>query len=52
VFIEPNREELTGGERILHEKLHNLYSYKYTVTVIKSGRRRWTGHAAHVGDER
>jgi hypothetical protein len=46
----PKRNDITGDWRKLHnEELHNLYSSTHTITIIKSGRTRWVGHAAHMG---
>jgi hypothetical protein len=43
------RDEMTGGWRKLHnEELHNLYSSPSIITMIKSRRMRWTGHAARM----
>jgi hypothetical protein len=40
------REEVTGGQRKLHnEELHNLYSSP-NIGVIKSMRMRWVEHVA------
>jgi hypothetical protein len=48
----PKRDEVTGGWRELHnEELHNLYSLRSTIKMIKS-RRRWVGHVARMGAER
>jgi hypothetical protein len=48
----PNRVELTGGWRKLHnEELHNLYSSPSIITMIKSRRMRWTGHVAQMGEK-
>jgi hypothetical protein len=47
----PNREEVTGGWRRLHnDKLHNLYTSSNIIRVIKERRIRWTGHVAHMGE--
>jgi hypothetical protein len=49
----PNRDEVTGGWRKLHnEELHNLYSSPSTITIIKSRRMRWAGHIARIGAKR
>jgi hypothetical protein len=45
------RNEVTGGWRELHnEKLHNLYSSPSIIRMIKSRRKRWTGHIARMGE--
>ena len=49
----PRREEVKGEWRRLHnEGLNDLYSSPNIVRVIKSRRTRWTGHVAHMGEER
>ena len=49
----PRRNEVTGESRILHnEALNDLYSSPNIVRVIKSGRMRWAGHVARMGEER
>jgi len=49
----PRRDEVTGEWRRLHNKeLSDLYSSPNIVRVIKSGRMRWAGHVARVGEER
>jgi hypothetical protein len=46
----PKRDEVTGGWRKLHnEELHNLYSSRNIIRMIKSRRMRWAGHVARVG---
>jgi hypothetical protein len=39
----PKREDLTGGWRKLHNKVHNLYSSPNSIRVKKSS-MRWVGH--------
>jgi hypothetical protein len=52
IFI-PKREEVVGGWRRLHnEELHNLYGSPNVIRVIKSGRMRWVGHVARLGEMR
>jgi len=47
----PRRDEVTGEWRRLHnEELNNLYSSPNIVRVIKSGRMRWAGHVARMGE--
>ena len=49
----PRRDEVTGEWRRLHnEELNDLYSSPNIVRVIKSGRMRWAGHVARMGEER
>ena len=49
----PERYEVTGVWRKLHnEELNDLYSSPNIVRVIKSGRMRWAGHVARMGEMR
>jgi hypothetical protein len=49
----PNRDKVTGEYRKLHnEELHNLYSSPDIIRQVKSGRMRWAGHVARMGEER
>jgi hypothetical protein len=49
----PERVEVTGEWRKLHnEELHNLYSSPDIIREVKSGRMRWAGHVARMGEER
>jgi hypothetical protein len=49
----PKRDEVTGEWRKLHnEELHNLYLSPDIIRQVKSGRMRWTGHVACMGEER
>jgi len=49
----PRRNEVTGKWRRLHnEELNDLYSSPNIVRVIKSRRKGWAGHVAHMGQER
>jgi len=44
---------VTEEWRKLHnEELHDLYSSPNIVRVIKSGRMRWAGHVARMGERR
>jgi hypothetical protein len=46
----PNRDELTGELRKLHnELLHDLYSPPNMMRVIESRRMIWEGHVARMG---
>jgi hypothetical protein len=50
---EPNRDELTGEWRKLHnEGLNDLYSLPNIVRVVKSRRMRWAGDVARMGKDR
>jgi hypothetical protein len=52
-IFRPKRDEVTGEWRKLHsEELHNLYSCPDIIRQIKSMRMKWTGHVAHMGEER
>jgi hypothetical protein len=42
------RHEVIGG----WIKLHNFYSSPSIITMIKSGKMRWTGHLARMGAKR
>jgi hypothetical protein len=47
----PKREEVAGDWRRLHnEELHNLYTSPNVIRVIKSGRMRWAGEVARIGE--
>jgi hypothetical protein len=49
----PKRDEVTGGWRKLHnEELHGLYSSPSIIGIIKSGRMRWAGHVARMGEKK
>ena len=49
----PTRDEVTGEWRKLHnEELSDLYSLLSIVRVVKSGRMRWAGHVARMGEGR
>ena len=51
--LGPRRDEVMGEWRRLHnEELSDLYSSPNTVRLIKWRRMRWTGHVAHMGEER
>jgi hypothetical protein len=46
----PKRVEVTGDWRKLHnEELHNLYSSRNVIRMIKSRRMRWVGYVARMG---
>jgi hypothetical protein len=49
----PKRDEVTGEWRKLHnEELRDLYSSPSVIIIIKSGRMRWAGHVARMGEKR
>jgi hypothetical protein len=49
----PKREGLVGGWRRLHnEELHNLYTSRNVIRVVKLRRMRWVGHVACMGEIR
>jgi hypothetical protein len=49
----PNRDEETGKWKKLHnEDSHNLFSSPNIIRQIKSGRMRWAGYVACMGEER
>jgi hypothetical protein len=35
-----------GSRKLQNEKLHNLYSWRNIIRIIKSRRMRWAGHVA------
>jgi hypothetical protein len=44
---------VTGGWRKLHNKeLHNLYSSRSIIRIIKLKRMRWAGHVAQMGENK
>jgi hypothetical protein len=46
----PNRDEVTGGLRKLHnEELYKLYSSQRVIIMIKTRRTRCEGHVACMG---
>jgi hypothetical protein len=50
-IFEPKREEVTGWRRKVHnEELQNLYSSPNIIRMMKSGRVRWAGHVARMGE--
>jgi hypothetical protein len=48
----PKREEDGSWRKLHNDELHSLYSSPNIVTGIKSGRMRWTGHVARMGEGR
>jgi hypothetical protein len=52
-IVGPKRYEVTGEWRRLHnEELHDLYSSRNIIHVIKSRRMRWAGHVARMREGR
>jgi hypothetical protein len=46
------RDEVTGGWRKLHnDELHNLYSSKNIIRMMKPRRIRWAWHVARKGEK-
>jgi hypothetical protein len=46
----PKRDEVKGGWRKLHnEELHDLYSSRSIIRIMKSRRMRREGHVARMG---
>jgi hypothetical protein len=49
----PKTDDVTGEWRKLHnEELHDLYSSRSIIGMIKSSRMRWAGHVARMGEKR
>jgi hypothetical protein len=49
----PKRVEVRGGWRNLHDKeLRDMYSSPSIIRMIKSGRMKWAGHIARIGEKR
>jgi hypothetical protein len=49
----PNRDEVTGGWRTMHnEERYKLYSLPNVIGMIKSRRKRLAGHATRLGEKR
>ena len=51
-IFEPKRDENGEWRRLHNEELQSLYRSLYLVSVIKSRRLRWTGHAARMEEGR
>jgi hypothetical protein len=48
----PERQEDGSWRKLHNDELHSLYSSPNIVRVIKSGRMRWAGHVARMGEGR
>jgi hypothetical protein len=49
----PNRDEVTGGGRKLHnEELHDLYSSPSIIRIVKLRRMRWAEHVTRMREKR
>jgi hypothetical protein len=48
----PKREEDGSWRKLHNDELHNLYSSRNIVRVIKWRRMRWAGHVAGMGEGR
>jgi hypothetical protein len=48
----PERKEDGSWKNLYTDELHSLYSSPNIVRVIKSGRTRWAGHVARMGEGR
>jgi len=47
----PKRDEVRReGRKLPNEELNDLYSSSNVIQVIKSGRMRWAGHVARIGE--
>jgi hypothetical protein len=50
-MLGPKQDKVIGGWRKLHnDELHNLYSSPSIIRIIMSGRMRWMGHVARMGE--
>ena len=48
----PNRNENDELRRLHNEELHSLNGSPNIFRVIKSGKMRWAGHVARMGEDR
>jgi hypothetical protein len=48
----PKREEDGSWKKLHNDELHNLYSSRNIVRVIKSRKMRWAGHVVRMGEGR
>jgi hypothetical protein len=52
IIFGPKRDEVIEGWRKVHnEELHNLYRSSHIIRIINSGRMRWAGHVARMGEK-
>jgi hypothetical protein len=51
-FGQINKEDNGNNRKLNNEELHNLYSSPNIIRQIKSRRFKWSGHVAHMGEER
>jgi hypothetical protein len=52
-IFRPKRAGVTRGCRKLHnEELHDLFSSRSIIRIIKSRRMRWAEHVARMGEKR
>jgi hypothetical protein len=45
------RDEVTGWRKLHNEELHNLYSSKSIIRMVKSKRMGWVGNVVRMGEE-
>jgi len=51
-IFRPKRDEVTGEWRKLHnEENYDLYNSPNIIQVIRSGRMRWAGYVALIGEK-
>jgi hypothetical protein len=48
----PKREEDRSWRKLHNDELHSLYSSPKIVGLIESGRIKWMGHVARMGERR
>jgi hypothetical protein len=48
----PKREEDGSWRKLYNDELHSLYSSPNIVRVTESGRMKWAGHVARMGEGR
>jgi hypothetical protein len=52
-IFRPKRYEVTGERRKLpNEELHDLYSSRSIIRIMKSRRMKWAAHVARIGEKR
>jgi hypothetical protein len=48
----PKRDEIIGGWRNLHsEELHDCFSLKSVIRMMRPRMMRWAGHKAYMGEQ-